>query len=314
MIHCSIRQLEYFAAAATHGGAARAAAALHVSQPSISKAIAELEALWDERLFVRQPARGLELTPAGAARARAVRALLAQAAPLCAPRGRGVAGAAPEALAGTLRIGCLASLGPRYLPAILARLARDWPGIDLMLDESDTEALLARLERGALDAALLYDLGLARRVSLEPLALLWPHAVLPRGHALARRGSVALADLAREPLVLINLPGSREYFLSLFRGAGVQPRVARETPSYDMVRGLVANGLGVSVLTTPAGHDRAEDGRRVVTRRLRAPVRPQAVVLATPAAGVAQADLLAAFARVARAVIASPASHPSDRG
>ena len=61
----NLRQLEYFAAAAHHGGAARAAQALNVSQPSISKAIADLEALWGEALFVRLHARGMELTAAG---------------------------------------------------------------------------------------------------------------------------------------------------------------------------------------------------------------------------------------------------------
>ncbi len=67
MIHLTLRQLEYFAAAVEHGGAARAAQALGVSQPSVSKAVAELEAHWGERLFVRLHARGLEPTAAGLA-------------------------------------------------------------------------------------------------------------------------------------------------------------------------------------------------------------------------------------------------------
>lgn len=302
MLRFTLRQLEYFAAAAQHGGAARAAAALHVSQPSISKAVADLEAAWGEQLFLRQPAKRLELTPAGLARAHQVRALLAQAATLRAPRASGAA------LGGILRIGCLTTLAPRWLPAMLARAATELPGVEITLDESDTEVLLARLERGALDLALIYDLGLARRVRLEPVGSLWPHALLPPRHPLTRRSSVALADLAREPFVLINLPASREYFLSLFRAVGVQPNVVRETQSLEMVRGLVANGLGVSVLTTQPAHDRAEDGRRVVTRRLRAPVRPQSVVLAHPAAGAADPDLAAAFGRIARAVLAEGAA------
>lgn len=294
MIQCTFRQLEYFAAAAQHGGASRAAAALHVSQPSISKAIAELESLWGQQLFVRMPAKGLELTPAGAERQRQVRAVLAQAATLNGPVSPG--------LGGLLRVGCLSTLGPRYLPAILARMATEFPGIEVRLEESDTETLLGRLERGALDVALLYDLGLARKVQLEPIAELWPYALLPAGHPLARRANVALADLAQEPFVLINLPGSREYFLSLFRGVGVAPLVVRETGSLEMARGMVANGLGVSVLTTRPVHDVAEDGQQLVTRPLRSPVRQQSVVLAQPLGGCAQPDLAAAFGRMARAV------------
>ena len=71
MMQINLRQLEYFAAAAHHGGAARAAQALGVSQPSVSKAIADLEVLWGEALFVRLHARGMELTAAGVARHRA---------------------------------------------------------------------------------------------------------------------------------------------------------------------------------------------------------------------------------------------------
>jgi DNA-binding transcriptional LysR family regulator len=76
VIHLSLRQIEYFAAAARHGGAARAAQALGVSQPSISKGIAELESLWGEQLFVRIHAKGLELTADGAMRFKQARTLL----------------------------------------------------------------------------------------------------------------------------------------------------------------------------------------------------------------------------------------------
>src|SRR2546427_2351194 len=70
MIQISLRQLEYFVAASRHGSTARAAEAIGVSQPSISKAIADLEALWGEALFVRRHARGLDLTAARAVRSR----------------------------------------------------------------------------------------------------------------------------------------------------------------------------------------------------------------------------------------------------
>ena len=86
MINISLRQLEYFVAAAQHGGAARAAHALNVSQPSISKAIADLEVLWNEVLFVRRHARGLELTAAGRVRQREAQMLLEKARALEGPR------------------------------------------------------------------------------------------------------------------------------------------------------------------------------------------------------------------------------------
>lgn len=307
MIHFSLRQLEYLVAAAHHGGAARAAQALHVSQPSISKAISELENLWGERLFVRLHARGLEVTAAGAARVRQARAVLRQAESLLAPRA--------VALEGLLRVGCLSTLGPRYLPDILARLRIAHPAIEVQLVEGDTEDLTRQLERGALDLALLYDLGLARSVRLAPVADLRPYALLPWGHALTRQSRLRLADLAREPLILIGLPHSRDYFLSLFRAAGVSPRIAYESPSMEMVRTLVANGLGVSLLTTRPARDISYDGKRLACRELHGSLQPQSVVLAYPADEDQQPALTQAFAQTVNAcfsrLTASPATQPS---
>ncbi|MDM0014353.1 LysR substrate-binding domain-containing protein [Variovorax sp. J22P168] len=274
MIHLNLRQLEYFVAAARHGGAARAAEALSVSQPSISKAIADLEALWGELLFVRLHARGLELTGAGARRHREAHALLEQARTLAAPHS--------GELSGLLRVGCLSTLAPRWLPGILARMGQAHPAIEVQLVEADIETLTRMLERGALDVALIYDVGLARSVRLEPVAQLRPYALLPWGHRLAQAASLRIADLAREPLVLINLPHSREYFLSLFRDCGATPRIAHETASLEMVRALVANGLGVSLLTTRPLRDHAYDGKRIACRRLRGQLALQSVVLAYP--------------------------------
>lgn len=299
MIHLNLRQLEYFVAAARHGGAARAAEAMSVSQPSISKAIADLEAQWGEPLFVRLHARGLELTGAGVLRHREAHALLEKARALSMPR--------TGELAGLLRVGCLSTLAPRYLPDILARMRGAWPAIEIQLFEGDTEALTRMLERGVLDVALMYDLGLARGVRLDAVTQLRPYALLPWGHRLAASASLRIADLAREPLVLINLPHSREYFLSLFRDAGVTPQIAHESTSLEMVRSLVANGLGVSLLTTRPVRDQAYDGKRIACRRLRGQLALQSVVLAYPQAGGFASPLTAPFAELVRASVSKQA-------
>lgn len=299
MIHLNLRQLEYFVAAARHGGAARAAVALSVSQPSISKAIADLEAQWGEPLFVRLHARGLELTAAGVLRHREAHALLERARALSMPR--------TGELAGLLRVGCLSTLAPRYLPDILARMRSAWPAIEVQLFEGDTETLTRMLERGALDVALMYDLGLARGVRLETVMQLRPYALLPWGHRLAASASLRIVDLANEPLVLINLPHSREYFLSLYRDAGVTPQVVHESTSLEMVRSLVANGLGVSVLTTRPVRDQAYDGKRIACRRLRGRLALQPVVLAYPKSEGFASPLTSRFATAVRAGVSRQA-------
>lgn len=297
MIHISLRQLEYFLAAARYGGAARAAEALHVSQPSISKAVADLEALWGEALFVRRHARGMDLTAAGSVRQREAQALIERAQRLQGPR--------TAAMAGLLRLGYLSTLGPRWVPAIVAQMRKSHPQVEIALVEGDTESLTRGLERGELDVALQYDLGLARpRLELAPVADLSPYALLPWGHALAQKATVRLAELARSPLVLIDLPHSREYFLSLFRQAGATPQIACETASLEMLRSLVANGLGVGLLTTRPAVDKAHDGKRLACRRLSGPVAPQSVVLVSPASMAS--PLVPVLLPVVRTIFARP--------
>ena len=107
--------------------------------------------------------------------------------------------------------------------------------------------------------------------------------------------------------MLINLPHSREYFLSLFRDAGVTPRIAHESASLEMVRSLVANGLGVSLLTTRPLRDQAYDGKRIACRRLRGQLAHQSVVLAYPLPGSFASPLSAPFAEVVQASVSRQA-------
>lgn len=111
-----------------------------------------------------------------------------------------------------------------------------------------------------------------------------PHALVPPGHRLAGAGAIALAYLADDPVILIDLPHSRGYFLSLFQMAGVTPRIAARTGSVEMLRAMVANGLGVGVLATDLPHDLAHDGGRVVRLALTGGLPPSRVAIARAAA------------------------------
>lgn len=300
MLRISLRQLAYFVAAARHGSTLRAAEALHVSQPSISHAIAELESHWEERLFHRHHAQGLELTAAGARRCERAQALLAQAHVLDAPAGADIGG--------VLEVAGLSTLAPRHLPGILRRFTQRYPAVELRLGEGDTETLLARVERGTLDLALLYDMGLERAVDWHPVGEQAPYVLLPPQHPLTHKTRVSLRELAAERFILIDLPHSRQYFLSLFTSAQVRPQVVMESASIEMVRSMVANGLGVSVLTTRPQKDWCYDGQRVVCRPLAGKVTPQRLVLACARAQPLSATA-AAFVQVAREHFASIRPH-----
>ncbi|GAB3626472.1 LysR family transcriptional regulator [Pandoraea terrae] len=271
MIHFTLRQLAYFVAAARHGSTARAARAENVSQPSISHAIAELEAQWGEALFLRIHAQGIELTAAGRRRLAQAQRVLGEAARLASDDG--------ARITGELSVGCFSTLGPLMFPAILRAVSKRHPDVIVRLHEGDTETLVAGVERGTLDLALMYDLGLDRPVRLTPIAEHAPYVLLPANHRLAKHDTLGAADLADEPFVLIDLPHSREYFLSIFGIAGVHPTVAYRTGSLEMARALVANGCGVSILVTRPARDVAYDGRRIVCKPLAGQFSPQRVVL-----------------------------------
>eukprot|EP00494_Astrolonche_serrata_P005500 UN05516 len=94
------------------------------------------------------------------------------------------------------------------------------------------------------------------------------YALLSKQHSLAHRSKISLAELGDEPLVLLDLPQSREYFQSVFAAAGVAPKVAHRTSSFEMVRCMVANGHGYSVLNQRPAIEWSYDGAELAAVEL----------------------------------------------
>jgi DNA-binding transcriptional LysR family regulator len=105
--------------------------------------------------------------------------------------------------------------------------------------------------------------------------------LLPDGHPLAASLSLSLEDLVPEPLVLLDIQPSRDYFLSLFRDRGLEAQVAYRTRSLETLRGFVGHGLGYSLLATKPANSMSYDGRPVVARPLATPVKKSRLVLVT---------------------------------
>lgn len=274
-VRYTLKQLAYFVAAAEQQSVTEAARLLNVSQPSISTAIAHLERVLAVQLFVRHHAQGLSLTPAGRRVFAEARRLLAHAEELSMAV---TGGNAP--LRGTVDIGCFITFSPYYLPALLRELKRQHPELQVRLHEGDAEYINRGLTMGALDLAIVYDFGLGEAFSSEPLTGLAPYALLPRGHKLSAVEAVSLNALAKEPFILLDLPLSREYFRSIFLRFGLEPKVAHRTTSYEMVRGLVANGHGVALLNLQLRDRRSYDGKPLVSLPLIEPAPPLGIVLA----------------------------------
>ena len=276
----SLRQLTYFIAAAEHGSASRAAAAINVSQPSISTAIRDLEIVFGQPLFHRLYAKGLSLTPFGQRKLHEARSLIEDA------KGfeYGISYASSESILGAVAFGYFTALGPSHVPAILRYTRNRHPELTVDMSNCNLEQISERLRDGRMEMALTYDVGITGSITRETLAEFEPYAVVPEGHTLAKQDAISLADMAKEPFVLIDLPLSREFLLTPFWQHGLEPDVHHLVDSVEMVRAMVANGHGVSLLITrphnTLEHNRAHDGRPLISRPLKEKVARQKLIAA----------------------------------
>ncbi|MGH8815770.1 MAG: LysR family transcriptional regulator [Achromobacter pestifer] len=240
-----LRHLRYFQAVAEEGSFTRAAARLHIAQPPLSRQIRQFEEELGVPLFERTT-RALRLTEAG-------RFLLEQSRLLTARL--------EEVLEGTRRlgqtqqrwfgIGFVPSTLYGFVPELIRQLRAADPLVQVGLTEMTTLPQLEALKAGRIDLGigriLLDDPAIERRVLMtEPLM-----AAVPLHHPLAALGSVAVARLAQEPFVLYPArprPNFADHVLGLFRAAGHALQVVQEANELQTAIGLVAAGLGVTVV------------------------------------------------------------------
>ncbi|WP_304109352.1 LysR family transcriptional regulator [Mycolicibacterium bacteremicum] len=271
----SLTQLRYFIRVAERESMTRAAEDLFVAQSAVSSAVAHLEKELGVQLFIRRHAKGLILTAAGKElllRARQTLTALAESL-------ESIAGES-QAFWGPLSVVCFSPIAPFYLPAILAGLKRDHPGLEVNVTEAVAGEVGEYLESGRAEVALTYDLALGDGIGRDVLAEIRPYAALPAGHRLAGADSVRLADLADEPMILVDLPYSRDYFIGVFTERGLQPNVQYRSSSYETVRAMVAQDHGFSLLHQRPATDSTYAGGSVVAVPIADDVVPLRVVVA----------------------------------
>jgi DNA-binding transcriptional LysR family regulator len=284
----TLKQLSYFVAAGEANSITVASEKVHISQPSISSAISQLETEFGVQLFFRHHAQGLSLTPAGERIMAAARDLLLQA--------EGVHDLANEitaTVAGPLRIGAFKTFAPMMLPDLCADFSDAFPQVKLEMIEGDEAELVARVRRAEVDIALTYEQKTAD-LDFEQLALLPTYVLLPAGHGLARSGSISLNDLAGQPFVLLDLPVSRDYFRSIFERLGLPLNIVARSEQPETVRSYVATGLGFSLLTARPKSLTALNGRELAYLHLDDEIPPMKLGMIT-AKTIRKTRAIAAF-------------------
>ena len=272
----TFRQLEYLVAVGEAGSIALASQRINVSSPSISSAISHLEAELGMQLFVRQHAQGLSLTPGGQRLFNEAKQILHHAASLT-----DLAGDIRTVPRGPISIGCLNTVAPFISAAIRRSFEADYPDAEVTLREAHQAELLHMLGRAEIDIAITYDLEIPSDIEFQHLIALPPYVMVDIDHPLAHQDSIILDDMRDNPMILLDLPLCREYFLSVFHAAGIRPNIAQRTSDLSVARSLVANGFGYCLINFRTKTRIAPDGEELTFLKLSGNHRPMVLGLAT---------------------------------
>jgi len=238
-----IHQLRYFCAVADTASFSRAAEKCHVSQPSLSQQILKLESELGGRLFDRL-GRSVRLTDLGEAflpRARSVLHELSSAKDELTER--------LQSESGPVVIGAIPTIAPYWLASRLATFSRKFPKVHLTIAEEITPVLLDRLRAGSVDLAVLALPIRGHEFDAHSLFTERLFAALPKTHKLARRPSLQLAELRRDPFLFLRDGHCfRDSAVAACNRARLDPRIVFESGHLSSLLAMVGAGMGVSLV------------------------------------------------------------------
>lgn len=239
----TLRQLRYFDAVAQFGHFGRAADHCAVTQPALSMQIKQLEDEFGLALVERRP-RGVQLTVEGVEVLERARRILAEVQELT-----DYARHRADPLGGVLRLGVIPTVAPYLLPRLLPALKAQFPALQPVIIESQTERLTARLIEGDLDVLLLALPVTDPEIDTQPLFADPFVLAVPADHPLAKAETAALTDITGERLLLLEeghcLRDQALVFCGMRPEAGVD---AFGASSLSTIVQLVANDMGVTLL------------------------------------------------------------------
>ena len=271
-----VRRLRVLREVARRGSFSAAAEALSFTQPAISRQIAALELEAGTRLVDRR-ARGVRLTPAG-------ELLLGHADVILDRLAR--AETQLEALAGLaggrLRLGAFGTANATLIPLAIRAFAAEYPAVELRLVEGWSSELVARMLAGEVDLAVLATDPAEEEIELEHLMDDPLYVALAADHPLAGEPALRMADLRDETWIESHRGASEGALIDAARSAGFEPRIGIEAGNWLGKQGLVAAGVGITLVPSVALATIRED---VVLRSLGGDGPVRRLFLATEACG-----------------------------
>ncbi|MFM0550860.1 LysR family transcriptional regulator [Paraburkholderia sediminicola] len=258
----TLRQMRYFVAAAQSGQFSMAATAEHVSQSAITNAVLALEETLGTRLFERLP-QGVTLTPDGHDFLNHARHILDSV--------RDAVYKAPfrsHDLKGVVRIAASYTVLGYFLPELMARFRATYPDVVIDLHDLDRESIEQAVLAGDVDLGivLLSNVENIRRfhhhVLIRSRRQLWTSPT----HPLAQLNAPSLADIVGYPYILITVDEGEQSTLRYWKQNDVEPNIAFRTSSMEALRGLVAHGFGVTILSDMVFRPWSLEGKRIDAR------------------------------------------------
>lgn len=298
-MHLNLAHLAYVVAVAKRGSITEASLEVGISQPAISAAISGIEQTYGYKLFVRNRAKGLSPTPVGRNFVSRAQVLLDEASGFH----NEVMGLG-EQIAGEVQVACYHVIAPYVLPPVVSALAEKYPAVSVRLHEGSLVEVVNTVKEGVADIALTYDMFDDSTVHLEQLLAVRPHVLMAKQHPLAVRNAVSLDDLAQYPFVMLDIPGVREYYQTLFRQRGIQPNVQFRAQSLEMVRSMVGMNLGYSFAMLPIHNSHSYSGDVLVRCPLSHDVQNANLCLVSPK-DITAPKLTKVFADICREAIAA---------
>lgn len=242
----SLRQLQYVVAVADTLGFHKAAERCHVSQPTLSTQVQQIESVLGIAIFERSRHRVL-LTSAGQEIVLRARRVLVEVDHLIVAATR-----ARDPFVGVLRLGVIPTIAPYLLPEVTPSIAARYPKLEILYREAKTADLVRELNEGQLDAGILAleaEIGdcAHAEIAKDPFVV-----ALPFGHALTKKKRVSVADLEDlDVLLLDDTHCFRAQALELCDRGGARETAFRATSLVTLAQ-MVSSGAGVTLLPSMA--------------------------------------------------------------
>ena len=262
-----LRILNYVDEVARSGSIRRAAERLNVTASAVNRRIADLEDELDAPLFDRRP-RGVRLTAAGEVFVRYLRNNMGEA-----ERMKSQIEDLKGLRRGTVRIACSQALALDFLPRQIAEFRRTHPLVSFDLKVADHQWAMGALSAYEVDLVIVFRPAFS--ANFQPLMTLEQQlvAVMAKDHPLAARKTLRLSDCAAYPIAMPERSiGGRQLLEDVFARSGLTVKIAVESNSFEMLRGLVIHAglisFQIKIGTLPTGNKlgviaRDIDGRDV---------------------------------------------------